>query len=323
MFPRNVCTVPLALFLFLSITGCTVLTRSQFTEVGKFAAAAKGYGDLPGAVISRHAEIRRDRQVLRVVTFRNGTTALAGIEGALKTEAKLKEKGRQADQALEVLSDYAELLSLLTAERYSTELQTSAEALGQKIDSGIRQYNKTWNRSVGAAGSTVAALVRGGGGFYLRARQARSLRKVVVAADPMVASLTGTVQEIMAFYLDETQLAQLRGCPAAGGKLVPGGVLAQEKRDVALFYRGVAGQYQGRQPPELPLKVAEVMDASDTAGELAARALQAACTFRQAHAELVGSVTAKKDLAGALEEVNSLAAEVTSAQALKKKLDRK
>jgi len=320
MLNRLSCIV-VALSILGGSTGCTVLTRNEVAAVGRFAAVAKDYSDLPGAVIERHAAIRKERQVLKVSTFADGDKALAGVESALRQEETLTEKGREADQALQVLSDYAELLSELTADSYTDEIDSAAQSLGAKVDKGIGQYNKVWNRSVATRGSTVAAVVRGAGGVYLRARQAKALKEVVPAADPLVQALARTVEETMSLYLDAGQLQQA-GVAAPGEEaLVPGGLLTEERTDVALFYRGVAGLYQGKQPPELPLKVAEVMQSSDAAALLAAKTLRAAATFRQAHAQLAEEVQGKRSLASAIQQVQALADEVKGAREAKKKLD--
>ena len=311
------------LFLLLSAGGCSVLTNSQVKEVNKFAAAAKDYGEMPGTVIAEHARIRKVRQILAASTYSNGDTALEAIRIGLAQKKDLEERGRKADAALKVMKDYADLLTKLSSDEFTADLQASSEALGKSIDKGIGQYNKTAGKELGMFGSGVASMVRGIWGIGIRRGQERALKAAITSADPVVGSMTRTVEETMALYLNEEQLAQVANPSREPDqpRLIAGGVLAQEKKEVMEKYRITAGRFEGKQPPSLAMTVADEMEDSDNAAALAADTLKAARSFRNAHATLAAMILKKRDLPHVIEEIQVLVDEVKSARNLKKKLD--
>lgn len=311
----------LAVAFFIFSTGCSgVLTKTQVKEVNKFAVAAKGYSEMPGTVIAEHARIRKTRQILLASTYSDGKEALGLIETALSQQETLAAKGRQTDAALQVLKDYADLLVKLTSDNFTNELQVSCETLGKSIDKGIGQYNKARDSDLGLFGSGVAAIIRGIGGIYIRSEQEKALKQAVTTADPIIRSMTAKVEEIMALYLDADQLKNIKGLTIEKGQpeLIPTGLLIQEKKDVMDKYRTTAGRYEGKQPPNFPLIVADEIEASDNAALLAAKTLKAANSYRQAHAVLSKIVLEKQELPDVIEAVQVLVDEVKAAQELKK-----
>lgn len=313
-----------ALSLLMICSGCSVLTRTQVMEVNRFASAARDYGEMPGTVIGEHARIRKVRQVLSAASDFNGDTALDAIKIALAQQRELEERHRQANAALSVLNDYADLLVRLSSDQFITDLQGSAESLGRSIDNGIAQYNRDSGKKLTFFGSGVAAAVRGTGGVHIRREQEKALRDAVTSADPVVRSMTWTVEETMALYLDREQLSRIENLTQEPGQppLTGGGLLTQEKNAVMDRYRKTAGRFEGKQPPSLPLTVADEMESADNAAALAARTIVAAQSYREAHARLVEMVASKRDLRGMIDEVQALEDEVEAAADLKSKLDR-
>jgi len=304
--------------------GCGALTKSQVKEVNKFATAAKDCPQLPGKVITEHAKIRKTRLVIQASTDMSGAAALNGINSALRQEAKLAKRGAGTDAALKVLKDYADLLVKLTSDDFTTALQASCETLGSSIDKGIKEYNTLQKASLSTFGSAVAAAVRGVGGMYIRAQQEEALKKAVVSADPVIRPMTATIEETMALYLNDNQLAgvKLPAADKAPPALTAGGLLANEKDDMTHLYT-TTGQYNGKQPLTLALTVADEIEDIDTTAQLAAAAIEAAASYRVAHAALADMVSKKQDLPSEIAEVQVLADEVKAAMDLKDKLDKK
>jgi hypothetical protein len=311
--------------LLVTNTGCSVLTKSQVKEVGKFAGAAKDYSEFPGAVIGEHAKIRKIRQTLLASTYYDGDAALEVLRLSLTQQDNLSQKGLQADAALMVLKDYADLLVKLTSDNFTNKLQADCETLGKNIDKGIGQYNGLSGSKFDLFGSSIAALVRGIGGIYIRSEQEKALKQAVTSADPILQSMTLIVQEMIALYLDRDQLQNIKNLTIEKGQseLIPGGLLSQEKKEVMDKYKATVSRYEGKQPPSLPAIVAEEMEASDNAARLAARAIKAAGSYRQAHSKLAQAILKKQELPNMIEEIQTLVDEVKAAQEIKKKLDKK
>jgi hypothetical protein len=315
----------LTVFLFVTGSGCSVLTQSQVKGVNTFANAAKNYIDMPGAVIAEHATIREKRQILFASTYTDGDSALNAIKNAVDQRKELTDRGCQVDATMNVLKDYAELLVKLTSDDFTKELQTSSETLANKIDKGIGQYNKIANADLNLFGSSVAAMVRGIGGIYIRGEQEKALKHAIISADPVIQSMTRTVEETMALYLSPDQLKNIEELNPDKGQmgLMPGGILDQEKKEIMNKYKSIVKRYEGKQPPCLAFAVADEIENTDSTVNLAVKVIKAADSFRQAHAVLAKSVLKKQDLPGVIKQIQVLVDEVKAAQELKKKLDNK
>ena len=323
MFHRISIFILVATLLVMN-SGCGVLTKTQVKEVNKFATAAKVYGDMPGAVIGEHAKIRRNRQLLLASTISSGETALQAIELAVSQKNELSAKAAQADASLMVLKYYAELLVTLSSDDFTNDLQASSESLASSIDKGIGQYNNVSSSKLSPFGSSVAAIVRGAGGIYIRSEQEKALKQAIVSADPIIQAMLKTVEETMALYLNKDELQKLNTSISEKDftNLIPGSLIAEEKQEVMDKYRKTAGQYEGKQPPNLPFIVADEIEASDNAVQLAAKAILAAEAYRKAHAVLANNVVRKRDISDHLDEIQVLIEEVKAAQQLKRKLDK-
>lgn len=315
--------LPLAiLFLAAANAGCSVLTKNQVKEVNKFAVAAKGYTEMPATVITEHARIRKVKQVLKASGAYKPETAVKALEIGVAQDFALVERGKRADAALAVLKDYAELLLMLTSDQFTTDLQAASESLGKSIDRGISQYNKLQGDDLSLFGSKVAAAVRGVGGLYIRREQEKALKHALESANQVIPTMMESVQEMMLVYLDGNQVKKVE--EVLGRRMAPsalGGILSAEKVEVIDLYKNAVQHFSNRQPPSLPMLVADEMEASDTTAELAARAIIAADSFNRAHLKLVEAVKEKRDLAQAIEEIQVLADQVKSAIAVKKKIE--
>lgn len=311
------------LILLLVGTGCSILTKNQVKEVNKFAVAAKAYTDMPGAVVAEHGKIRKIKQVIKASSYGEPDVALDAIEIGIAQQDAILERGRKADAALNVLSNYSELLVKLTADDFTTELQASSEILGKNIDKGIAEYNKLSGAPVGVFGSKVAAAVRGIGGIYIKYKQEKALKEAVESADKVIPEMMRSVQGLMFTYLDEDQVQQVK--KTLGNDTLPdlpGDLLSSEKKEIINAYKFAVKQFASKQPPCLPKMVADQIEAVNSTSELAVKTIIAADSFNRAHAKLVETVNEKRNLPKAIDEIQVLSDQVKSAIELKKKIDK-
>ncbi len=318
-----------ALILFaltlLALQGCSaVLTTSQVKEVATFAEAAKDYGAFPGAVIRSHAELSARQKLLEVVTFASGDTSLRQVETAVRIRQEMERRATAADSALGILNDYAELLVKLTADTYTNSLQGSAEKLGRSVDSGISRYNELRGAKLNSFGALAAAGVRGVGGIYIRHEQAEALRKAVIAADPVVETMIGEVEKLIALYLAPADLQDLKLTITAAGSMPEQlDLIRNVATDLRDSYRKAAEAGEGMQQIEAAILTANSLAGTDDTIQLARKALQAAETYRAAHRALSQNVTKPQWLKSSIDQVKTLVDEVNDANRLKKKIEAK
>lgn len=307
----------------LALQGCSaVLTKSQVQEVATFADAAKDYGTFPGAVMRSHADLRARQKLLAAATIESGESALRQVESAVKIRQELERRATAADSALGILNDYAELLVKLTADSYTNSLQGSAEKLGRSVDSGIARYNELRGTKLDSFGALAAAGVRGAAGVYIRHEQAKALKTAITAADPVIETMIGEVEKLLALYLAPDDLKEMKlTITAAGSAPEQLDMIRNVATDLRDSYKIVAEAAKGRQQIEAAVLTADSLAGADDTIRLALKSLRAAETYRAAHRALLQDVKEPKWLNSSINQVKTLVDEVNDANRLKKKIE--
>jgi hypothetical protein len=101
----------------------------------------------------------------------------------------------------QALSDYSDNLILLAAdttkdqEAFSTSVTGLATSLGN-LDGAIRKATGAAPGTTGAKIGAIASIVAKAGGLFLAAERGRVLKKIVIAADPLVQEATGLLADV-------------------------------------------------------------------------------------------------------------------------------
>ncbi len=303
--------------------GCAgVLTSSQIQEVATFANAAKAYGDLPGEVIKSHGQLRANQKILQASTFTNGDMAIRQINSAVNIRRELDRRATAADNALEVMNDYASLLVKLTADTYTDDLQKSAENLGDSIDRGIGSYNDLRKSNLKTFGGLVAASVRGVGGLLIHYEQAKTLKKAIILADPVIDAMINEVEKLLALYLSSNDLKELKLTLAKNDTpLEQLDLVRNVETDLRQTYTQIVTNSGRTQNVQAAYVTADNLTNADNTIRLAVKALKAAETYRMAHKKLAENVTQRQWLSNSIDQVKTLVEEVNAAIKIKKKLE--
>ena len=287
-------------------TGCAVITKSQKAEVASFAKVAANYGTLPGDSIRVYAEAARFNWLVNV-SARNFESETARTDGwtaigkALEVETSFKAAAGQADAALDILDDYSALLTRLSSDESTAALDKSTRDLGASIDKGIKTYNKTFGKDLSLIGGTVAAGIQGAGGLFIRFRQARLLKDTVLAADPVVASLSQDISTLMHSKVK--------------------GYLTNVNDQLENNFK-VAAQRSGHLPLETIQQVARRVESTHAGQALAESAAKAADHLASSHHQLAQIVQKRQSLKQSIEEIQVAADEIKAAQKIRKDLSK-
>lgn len=295
----------IAIFLFIS--GCSVLTPSQVKEAKRFASAAQDFEYIPGSVIKSYAELRSRERIYSSAGFIPGPIALPQIESALKARREYQAQALQAEKALAVLNQYAQLLVVLTSDDFSDDLQEEAENLGNRIDKGVETFNQETGKEIKAFGGVIAAGIRGVGGLYIKRRQTVALQEAVTRADPMIEEMTVAVIGLLDLYI-----------PSSEGE---GFIRETESSLKQVFEANIQGA-MAKEPLFVAMNMAETLEFSENTFNLANQTKQSIVNLRRAHLELKNNLKKKKKLKGTIETVRVFADEVKTANNLRKKLEK-
>jgi hypothetical protein len=306
---RNLKTTTLYMVLFfvlLGLSGCSVLTPSQVREAKKFAVAAENYDTLPGAVVEAHGELRKWEQLYVAAGFIPNELALVQIENALKEKKQALGLGKQADVALAVLNNYAQLLVLLTSDGFTADMSDEADDVGKRIDKGLELYNDVFKQDLSGFGGIVGGSIRGVGGIMIKRRQTKALRAALIAADPVIEELSEKVTSLIDQYL-----------PGENGA----GFILESERDLKKRFVSNKQSSIAKSPFFSVVQTADMLEYSREALSLAHQARKAIVSLRGAHRDLMQSLNEKGKLTSAIESVKVLSKEVKAASDLKDDLD--
>lgn len=305
------------------VTACAPLTKSQVKEVQEFAKAAQGYGVLPGEAIGGYQEVFQTRRTLSVAGQPVSDEDRAErrwkkILESFTLERAFEREARQADEALQILDTYSELLLLLSSDNFTEELEKSARSLGTSLDKAIGEYNKRFGAELNSIGAAVAAAVRGIGGLFIRYRQAVLLKAYVRAADPMVEQITKDVEDVAALLAEPAlregvqSIIELEPCDPVYRLCLE---LSEFKTSFARL--SLTG---GRVALGTAVQVSQSIAKIDATHKLARSAVEAAKKYRAAHRELKENLRERKTLKARIEVIQALAEEIRAARALHKAL---
>ena len=297
--------------LCFCLWGCAVLNPEQIGEVQQFANATRDYGTLPGTVLVAYANVRSTNNVLQLETTRFGDTAKAQAAWALldqntRETTKFLDSSAKIDDALRILDDYSAQLSALSSDDYTAQIEQSATDLGQSIDGAVATYNTQHAASVSSPGAAAATVVRGLGDWYVKVQQARMLKQRVIAADPLVQTLTTHI---------ETGLAPFALQHSGSGEA---NLMLNEREQLGSLFTLVGSRRDVT--PEFVDRVASADAQIDTASALAVAAIRSARRYREAHARLVAAMTDTSQLAQAQTDIAAVRAEVNATRRYEQRL---
>jgi hypothetical protein len=220
--------------------------------------------------------------------------------------AAFQSTAKEADAALDVLNKYADLLVTLSSDEFTDSLDATSKSLGKSLDKAVKQYNESFRKpqqksELGLIGGSVAAVIRGGGGIWIRHRQAKYLKEYVTAAQPVVMDLTAEVQVLMTNKV-MTELSELED---------------RFKED----FKTAAGRLQHLSLETLQT-MADTQRKISSARDLCKSAASAAGKFAAAHSKLAENVSRRQNLKSRIEEIMALADEIKKAQKLQKDLSK-
>ncbi len=309
------------------LTGC-VLTSDQKDAVKQFAGATNNFGTLPSSALSTFdSAYVTDHWTLGVqwVDIDSGPlnekgqagddarAAAAKILGGewqsslinnRQLTADLDKQVDKASAAFKVLDTYSNLLTQLTSDDYTNSLDANATALSGSLDNAIELYNSKANANVSPIGATVAEIIRGAGGIYIRVLQERALKAAIPKADPAVQTITCDVT------------ATMDGL---------NGLITHEEGELqdAFVYDSINSYKSGHGPlsAEMIASFAAQLEKLETARNLAAQASESAVKYGAAHKSLVAAINQPASFKTALADIAALKVEVQAAQKLKTTLD--
>jgi hypothetical protein len=296
---------PIAIFAFPMLAGCAVLTDSQVKNINAFAATAKSYSAYPSTVFRQRADFHLHSELIVASQFSDPDAIDHRLGSARKSYNSAIQMSPKFDLSLQLIQQYAGLLTKLSSQQYLTDLSSPTASLGENLSSLITVYNSkvkdTLPVSLSATISKVVLLI---GKTLTRHKQTAALKEFVLAADTLVQVTTRNLITV----LDGESFTD------ANGNTFPTlqSLLATEKDFFVQSYKRVVFGDNTKINYESIKFYYDELTAYDNTEQARQAIVQAAKSLAVAHAHLAINVREKKDLKDIIAQTQQLITDVQS-----------
>jgi len=297
--------VPIAFFASLALSSCAVLTDSQVKNINAFAATAKSYSAFPSAILRQRADFHLHSELVVASQFTDPDAIDHRLDAARKNYNGAVQMSSKFDLSLQLIQQYAGLLTKLSSEQYITDLSSPTASLGENLSSVVTIYNSRVKDTLPASlGSSISKVVLLIGKTLTRHKQTAALKEFVLAADTLVQVTTRNLTTV----LDGESFTDAKGnsFPTLQS------LLATEKDFFIQSYRRVVFGDNARINYESIKFYYDELTAYDNTEQARQAIVQAAKSLAKAHAQLAINVREKKDLKDIIAQTQQLITEVQS-----------
>jgi len=297
--------VPIAFFASLALSSCAVLTDSQVKNINAFAATAKSYSAFPSAILRQRADFHLHSELVVASQFTDPDAIDHRLDAARKNYNGAVQMSSKFDLSLQLIQQYAGLLTKLSSEQYITDLSSPTASLGENLSSLVTIYNSRVKDTLPASlGSSISKVVLLIGKTLTRHKQTAALKEFVLAADTLVQVTTRNLTTV----LDGESFTDAKGnsFPTLQS------LLATEKDFFIQSYRRVVFGDNARINYESIKFYYDELTAYDNTEQARQAIVQAAKSLAKAHAQLAINVREKKDLKDIIAQTQQLITEVQS-----------
>lgn len=182
---------PLALFLLLFITSCSVLTKSQLDSINIYAVATQEYSHYPGLLIKDYAEAQNSLFLLTSPLIANPELAAERILSHHKSKIAILEEAERLDLSFDIVKEYAKNLEILSTPDYFKKTEKNIENTGTHLDRLIENYNSKFDKAIPAGlGSLVYQSLVMVGKRYLDQKRGDILKEYIAKGDPVIKEIS-------------------------------------------------------------------------------------------------------------------------------------
>lgn len=297
-----------AAFLAIALLmGCAVLTPSQVKEVQTFGKAAENCAELPASVMTAYAEVLKTRNLMDAAVSPDTKKALPHFNDAQQEKLRHEKEAKKANAAISILKDYGNLLATLASDSFTEGTAESAIRFAKAIDGATGEYNKLTESSLPTIGNTVAAILRGGLGMYIKRQQHIAIKEAVEKGNEYVGPVSKTMTALIDLYVPKENVSL--------------SILGMQKSDLETTYESYVNAHGPRQIIYDVRFFHEQIMAVDQTIALANKARKAADNLTQAQQSLSDAIMHKQTLGNIIEQVEVFQGEVEAAMAIKNKLE--
>jgi hypothetical protein len=281
------------------LPACSVLSDSQVTNINAFAITASHYSDYPSEVFKKRVELRLETELIGIIPFSDFSKVDGRIEAARATYDTLMALSDTLDKPIQVIQQYAAMLTELSSDRYTRNMNNSSINLGANLDGLVAAFNSVSKDTVPAGiGGELSNIIWALGRRATRSRQAAALKKFIPLGNVLIASAVNNLTEILGDSFKDRDGNRHRGLKA---------MLADEKKDCMQNFQNLV--FNGR-PGNNYTVIRQYYDMKTDYVNVESLRLKCTATAIQlakAHDALAKNIAEKKDLKEIIKETQDLA----------------
>lgn len=184
--------------LFLLVSSCSVLTKSQLESIKIYAVATQEYAQFPGLLIQDYVEIQSniflitsplishpDRAASRLLSHHHDKTAILG-------------EAEKLDLSFDILKEYAKSLEILSNPDYFEKVNHNLKNTGNNLDHLIESYNSKFDRTIpGGLGSLVYQSLVLASKSYLDPKRGQILKEYIGKGEPLIREISEFTKDFL------------------------------------------------------------------------------------------------------------------------------
>jgi len=270
----------LSLCLPIILGGCASLTQTQIEAVNQFSQTSKNFSAYPSKVMVGLIDVRVKRSIYYSNSLGDAVLHINDLDSIYASKKASLVLSQKVDITFKIIDKYAQALLLLSSDKHAADLEKQAKTFGGNLDSLINIYNSIGGvtKVPSGIGGAINQLIVFGGKQYLKAKQAKEIRKFVSQADPLVEVMTKNLLE----FLQSTNINEL---------------IENEERSIRSNYLSFLRQ----RPATIVTMVnerdyLEMKSDLDDLKDLRDQTVSATSELRNAHKALLASIQNKKKL---------------------------
>lgn len=282
-------------FLVAALSSCSVLSDSQIKNINAFSTSAKSYSNFPGEIFKQKAELRFNEALLRATQLPSPDLIkehLKNAQSAYNTALQLSDK---FDLSLQLIQQYAGLLTKLSSSTYVENLTQNTTELGENLGGLVQTYNtKLPNHPLPAGiGAALSKTILVAGERLTRSRQAKELKAFIPQGDQLIQATVKNLVEV--FETDTPSVKEL---------------LEGDRATFVNSYTNLILSNPAKVDYNSIRRYVQTLEDYDNVETMRKQCIEAAGKLAAAHAQLTKTIETKKNVQEIFKETQELIASV-------------
>jgi hypothetical protein len=175
--------------VWLVLSNCTSLTKSQVDSVKKYAETAEKFSDYPGKLITEYIDLQYGVYLLTTPLNTDIDKAPDAIKDRHALINKCKSDASAMDLSFRILKSYAANLKLLATTDYALDFDTNVQSLIVNMDTLIGTFNSITGKDLSKFGTLAYKAISFAGEKYIENERAIAIKAFVEKGNVLVCEM--------------------------------------------------------------------------------------------------------------------------------------